>query len=84
MTAPVEIPTAFANRVALSRAEVAETLGCSQDFVDSLIADGKLRSSRVRRTVFVVAQDVWALLGHPQATVPLSAEDRRFLDDLSM
>lgn len=64
MSAPATgIPTAFARRVTLSRAEVAETLGCSRAFVDSLISEGRLRSKRVRRTVFVVAQDVWALVG---------------------
>ena len=30
------IPIAFARRVALSRAEVSETIGRSEDFVDSL------------------------------------------------
>ena len=57
------IPICFARRVTLSRAEVAETLGCSQDFVDSLIADGTLRSHKARSTVFVVAHDVWVLVG---------------------
>ena len=57
------IPAAFARRVALSRVEVAETLGCSEDFVDSLIADGTLESRRVRSLVFVPACDVWALMG---------------------
>ena len=57
------IPVCFARRVTLSRAEVAETLGCSQDFVDSLTADGTLRAAKVRGSVFIVACDVWALVG---------------------
>lgn len=58
-----EIPIAFARRVALSRAEVSETIGRSEDFVDSLISDGTLRAKRVRKTVFVIAADVWSMLG---------------------
>ncbi len=57
-----EIPIALARRAALSRAEVATTLGCSTDFVDSLINDGTLRAKRVRKTVFVIAADVWSML----------------------
>jgi excisionase family DNA binding protein len=49
--------------VALSRSEVAETLGRSTDFVDALIDDGTLRAKRVRKTVFVIAADVWSMLG---------------------
>lgn len=75
----VEIPTAFANRVSLSRAEVAETLGCSRAFVDTLIADGKLGSSRVRCKVFIVAQDVWALMGLAAAPIASSSRARAIL-----
>jgi excisionase family DNA binding protein len=57
------IPVCFAHRVTLSRTEVAETLGCSQDFVDSLIADGTLRATKVRGLVFIEACDVWSMLG---------------------
>jgi len=66
MTAPAqmhEIPAHLVRRVALSRAEVAETLGRSTDFVDALIGDGTLRAERVRKTVFVIAADVWSMLG---------------------
>ncbi len=58
-----DIPAAFVKRVALSQAEVAETLGVSLHFVRDLIADGKLRAHKVRRLRFVVAADVWALMG---------------------
>ncbi len=66
MTAPAqtpEVPVDLACRVALSRSEVAALLGRSERFVDSLISDGTLRSKRVRRTVFILANDVWRLLG---------------------
>ena len=66
MTAPVQppgIPVHLVGRVALSRAEVAATLGRSTDFVDALIDDGTLRAKRVRKTVFVIAADVWSMLG---------------------
>jgi len=66
MTAPAqmhEIPAHLVRRVALSRIEVAETLGRSTDFVDALIDDGTLRAKRVHKTVFVIAADVWSMLG---------------------
>ena len=66
MAAPTqtpEVPVAFARRVALSRSEVAALLGRSERFVDSLVSDGTLRSKRVRRTVFIIAADLWRLLG---------------------
>lgn len=75
-----EIPAVLARRVALSRSEVAETLGRSTDFVDSLISDGTLRTKRVRKTVFVIAADVWSMLGIGSvAYEPLSAEAESIL-----
>jgi len=73
------VPTCFARRVSLSRAEVAETLGCSQDFVDSLIADGKLHPRRLRSLVFIPATEVWSLLGIYDAHSEGSAEARALL-----
>ncbi len=73
------IPACFARRVTLSRTEVAETLGCSQDFVDSLISDEKLGAWKVRHLVFVVAQDVWALAGAVEPQPRGSAEARSIL-----
>ena len=64
MTVPAPgIPAAFANRLTLKRGAVAELLGCSERFVDRLIADGTLRAKRVRKTVFVVAADLWGMFG---------------------
>ena len=69
------IPPGLAGRVALSRAEVAETLGRSTDFIDALISDGTLRAKRVRKTVFVIAADVWSMLGIESiADEPMSDE----------
>ncbi len=62
MTATM-IPAALAHRATLSRAEVAETLGRSTDFVDALIVDGTLKATRVHQTVFVIAASVWSMLG---------------------
>jgi excisionase family DNA binding protein len=74
------IPICFAHRVTLSRTEVAETLGCSQDFVDSLIADGTLRATKVRGLVFIVACDVWALVGvAPEMPRTISEQARSIL-----
>jgi hypothetical protein len=78
------IPTCFARRVSLSRAEVAETLGCSQDFVDSLIADGKLRPRTLRTRVFIPAFEVWALLGITESVGRGSAEARSILRELEV
>jgi hypothetical protein len=58
-----EIPPEYAQRLALSRAEVAARLGRSEKFVDGLIKDGTLRAKKIHRTVFVVASDVWGMLG---------------------
>lgn len=70
MTAPAQtpfdsraVPACFARRVSLSRAEVAETLGKSLRFVDTLIETGKLRTSKAGSSVLVLAVDVWALAG---------------------
>jgi hypothetical protein len=74
------IPPQLSGRVALSRAEVAATLGRSTAFVDSLIADGTLRSKRVRNTVFVITADVWQMLGITgQDSEPLSEKADSFL-----
>ncbi len=73
------IPTQLAGRVALSRAEVAATLGRSEAFVDDLIADGTLRAKRVRRTVLVIANDVWVMLGLAAPTVEMSTEAREVI-----
>ena len=62
----VVIPPEFAHRTALSRGEVARTLGKSEKFVDGKIADGTLRAWRMGRTVFVVASDVWGLPDRPR------------------
>ena len=82
MTAPApfdEIPPQLSGRVALSRAEVAETLGRSEAFVDDLIADGTLRAKRVRRTVLVIANDVWKMLDLASPAAGISAEAREIL-----
>ncbi len=77
------IPICFARRVTLTRAEVAETLGCSQDFVDSLTADGTLRATKVRGLVFIVACDVWALVGAaPETQHPASEQARSILREM--
>ena len=74
-----EIPPEFANRTALRRREVAETLGCSDRFVDSLIADGTLRAETIRKTVFVVASDVWGMFGICGECPETSHDAERFL-----
>ena len=74
-----EIPPEFANRLALKRAEVAALLGCSDRFVDSLIADGTLRAKTIRKTVFVVASDVWGMFGICGECREISQEAERFL-----
>lgn len=66
MTAPAqtpEIPAAYASRLTLKRGEVADLLGCSERFVDRLISDKTLRAKRIRKTVFVMAADVWGMFG---------------------
>ena len=77
---PTGIPAAFTNRVALSRSEVSETLGCSEDFVDTLIADGALKTRKIRSLVFIVARDVWELMDitSPQSK-PVSANAKSLL-----
>ena len=81
MAAPTQtpfdaIPPQLAGRVALSRAEVATTLGCSEAFVGDLIADGTLRAKRVRRKVLVIANDVWKMLGLAAPPGEMSTEAR--------
>lgn len=74
------VPTKFIGRVSLSRNEVAETLGCSSDFVDKLIEDGVLHATKVRGLVFVLARDVWALAGIAAETPgPVSERARSIL-----
>ncbi len=84
MAAPAQtpfdaIPPHLVGRVALSRAEVATTLGHSEAFVDDLIADGTLGAKRVRRTVLVIANDVWKMLGLAGPTVEISTETRELV-----
>jgi hypothetical protein len=74
-----EIPPEFAQRLALSRAEVAGILGKRERFVDDLIEDGTLRAKKIRRTVFVVASDVWGLFGICGECREISQEAETFL-----
>ena len=59
--------------------KVALTLGCSVDFVDELIGDGSLRARRLRRQVFVIASDVWSLVGLDAGPPQVSSEARDLL-----
>ena len=83
MTAPAqghsEVPTGYLHRVTLTRGEVALTLGCSVDFVDNLIEDGSLRARKLRRQVFVIASDVWSLVGLDAGPQRVSSEARDLL-----
>ena len=56
------VPAKYRDRVALSRGEVAATLGKSEDFVDALVTDGLLHSVKLRGSVFIVAHSLWLLL----------------------
>lgn len=77
------IPIVFARRVTLSRAECAETLGRSTEFVDRLIERGKLRTVREGRAVLVIAADLWAMLGlAPEAMAPVSDRARAIVESL--
>ena len=73
------LPAKYANRGAMSRAEVAESLGKSKRFVDGLIADGKLQSKRIRRSVFISAADVRGLFGFCSECDPIAPDAERFL-----
>ncbi len=83
LTAPAqghsEVPAGYLHRVTLTRAEVARTLGCSVDFVDNLIQDGSLRARKIRRQVFVIASDVWSLVGLDAGPSQVSQEARDLL-----
>ena len=74
-----EVPAGYMHRVTLTRGEVAGALGCSVDFVDDLIGDGSLRASKVRRQVFVIANDVWKMLGLDGPTAEISTEARELV-----
>ena len=81
MSSPA-IPQPFAKRVTLSRREVAEMLGKSLEFVDSLVADGSLRTMKLRGAVLIIAWDLWRLLGivSDDARLTISQETDSLLD----
>jgi excisionase family DNA binding protein len=69
------IPPSLRNRVTLSVAEVAETLGLSERTVEQLVARGEFRSTKLGGRRLVLAASIWEALGLSWPANPLESED---------